>query len=475
MAAATGGVLLAGTGPAAATTKAATSCTDTWIGGAPKVLWTVAKNWSTGHVPGPADNVCVTAFIIVTATGPIRIHSLQLGDQATVVFSGTSAQPSTVTIAASVTNQGNIELLNSTLTAPSIDNANGVESQGTSVITSPALSNSGDVVALSNRLTLTDSLAQLSNGTLNGGSWDALDNGVLVLPGDVTNLAAGELGIGQGSAIDDPAGHNALTGLTSIGAQATFDLSAGSLSLTGGLTSDGTLDVGGPDTSAALTVAGTLNQAQGNLGLLSQSTVTAPTVQIGHGAGLSALGTINGNLVNNGSVAPAYHLNVTGSYVQTAGATLDAGFVQELQVAGKATLAGMLTAGEAPPPAPGTRSTAITFSSLSGGFTSHNPGFNLVTGAHQIDVVAQPQIATSAATVAPGGSVTVTGGDFVLGSTVRIHLDKTTSPVLGSARAGDQGDFTATITVPSSVPAGSHKLIAVGSGGRRAEVTITVS
>jgi hypothetical protein len=71
--------------------------------------------------------------------------------------------------------------------------------------------------------------------------------------------------------------------------------------------------------------------------------------------------------------------------------------------------------------------------------------------------------------------VTVTGGDFALGSTVRIRLDKTTSPVLGSARASDQGDFTATITVPSSVPAGSHKLIATGSGGRRAEVTITVS
>ena len=475
MAAASGGVLLAGTGAAAAATKAATSCTDTWVGGASKVLWTVAKNWSTGHVPGPADNVCVTPFIIVTATGPIRIHSLRLGQEATIVFTGTASQPSKVTIASSVANQGNIELDNAALTTPRIDNANGLESQGTSVVTSPALSNSGDVVALSGRLTLTDSLAQLSNGTLSGGSWDALDNGLLVLPGDVTNLAAGDVGIGQGSAIDDPAGHNALTGLTSIGAQGMLNLTAGSLSLTGGLTSDGSLNVGGYDTSALLTVAGTLTQAQGNLGLLNQSTVTAPTVQIGHGAGLSALGTIDGNLVNNGSVAPAYHLNVTGSYVQTAGATLAAGFVQELQVAGKATLAGTLTASEAPAPTPGTRGTAITFSSLSGGFTSHNPGFNLVTEAHQIDVVAQPQIVASATTVAPGTSVTVTGGDFAFGGTVTILLDKTTGAVLGSARAGDQGDFTATITVPSTVPAGSHKLIAVGPGGRRAEVTITVS
>ena len=45
-------------------------------------------------------------------------------------------------------------------------------------------------------------------------------------------------------------------------------------------------------------------------------------------------------------------------------------------------------------------------------------------------------------------------------------------------RAGlppDQGDFTVTGTIPASVPAGTHKLIAVGSDGRRATATITAS
>ena len=77
--------------------------------------------------------------------------------------------------------------------------------------------------------------------------------------------------------------------------------------------------------------------------------------------------------------------------------------------------------------------------------------------------------------MALGGTVTVAGGDFEFRGTVGVHLDTATGAALGSAPAGDQGDFTATITIRSSVPAGSHKLVAVGPGSRQAEVTITVS
>ena len=73
MAAASGGLALAGTVPAAA---AASTCTDSWVGGGSKVLWNIAQNWSTGRVPGAADNVCMSPFAFVTANGPIRIHSL---------------------------------------------------------------------------------------------------------------------------------------------------------------------------------------------------------------------------------------------------------------------------------------------------------------------------------------------------------------------------------------------------------------
>jgi hypothetical protein len=464
---------LAGAGPAAAATRAATApaCTDTWVGGAPKVLWNVAQNWSTGKVPGPASDVCISDFMIVTATGTISIHSLQLGNEATVDFAGTSSNPSHVTIATELDNLGNVELDTSSLSAAQVDNGNGLESLGTSVLTTPSLQNSGDVVALEGSLTLRDSFAQLSNGTLNGGAWEALDNGVLGLPGDVTSLASGTVALGTGSALNDRAGGNALAGLASVGPEAT--LAVGSLALTGSLACAGALDIGSYDSGGTLTVAGTLTQQQGTMAVLSQSTVKATTVRIEHAASLSADGTIDGNLVNDGALGPAYHLAVTGSYTQGPDGTLAAGFVPELQVAGKATLAGTLITSTAA--APGTTSTAITFSSLTGGFTSHNPGFNLVTQAHQIDVVAQTQIAASPPSVAPGGTVTVSGGDFGLLATVTIYLDRAAGTVLGTTRLGDQGSFTAPVTVPAGTLAGTHKIVAVDSDGRRAQTTITVT
>ena len=100
--------------------------------------------------------------------------------------------------------------------------------------------------------------------------------------------------------------------------------------------------------------------------------------------------------------------------------------------------------------------------------------FTLDTLANQIDVVAQPQIGATAATVAPGASETVNGGDFGLLSGVTVFIDRSGGTVLGTTRAGDQGAFTVTGTIPASVPAGTHKLVAVGSDGRQATTAITV-
>ena len=465
---ATGAAALAAAAPAAAS-----SCTVTWVGGGSTTLWANAQNWSTGQVPGPASDVCMTPFDFVTANVPVRIHSLQVGGEMTVIFEGTAGHPAQVHIATMLDNAGNVELDNAVLSVPQLDNRNGVDSQGTSVLTSPAFHNGGSVFALAGSLTLTDGLAQLSNGALASGSWGALDNGTLVLPGDVTSLKSGEISLGLGSAIDDPAHGTALARLGSIGPAATLALAETSLSLAGNLAADGNVDVGGYDGSANLTVAGTLTQANGTLAMVNQSTVTARTVTIDPGASLSATGTITGNLVNNGSVAAS--LSVTGSYTQAASATLSAGFGSELMVGGKATLAGTLVARKAPPPAPGTASPAITFASASGGFTSHSLGFNLVTGAHQIGVVAQTQIAATAATVAPGGEVTVNGGDFGLDSSVTVFVDQAGGTALGTARASVYGEVTVTGNIPSSLPPGTHKLIAVDSDGRRATTTITVS
>jgi hypothetical protein len=476
VAAATGGTVLAA-GPAAASARdsAATACTVTWTGGGATTLWTNAQNWSTGQVPGSASDVCMSPFAFVTARGPIQIHSLHVGPEMTVTFTGTSSQPSRVRIATVVDNLGNVQLDNSSLTVPRFVNGNGIQTQGTSVLTSPALTNTGDVTALSGSLTLPDSLGQLSNGTLSGGSWSALANGTLVLPGDITSLTSGQVGLGQNSQIDDPAGHNALSGLASIGTRGAVQIAGSSLALAGGLVSNGTIDLGSYAGGGALTVAGTLTQRRGGLSM-RLSTLTARKVVIGLAARLTANGTIAGSLVNDGVVAVAGQLPLSGNYTQAPGATLAAGFGGELKVTGTAALAGgLLSAAPVPDAAPGTRATAITFSSASGNFTSHALGFPLQRTAHEVDVIATPQIAVSPASAAPGGQVTVTGADFGYQTTVTLFLDRVGGTVLGTAQPDVQGAFTVGATIPSSATAGSHTVIAVGSDGRQAQATLTVS
>lgn len=90
-------------------------------------------------------------------------------------------------------------------------------------------------------------------------------------------------------------------------------------------------------------------------------------------------------------------------------------------------------------------------------------------------MVAQTQIAATASTVAPGGAVTVNGGDFGLASNVTVFLDQAGGTALGTARASVYGDVTVTGNIPSSLLPGTHKLVAVGADGRRATATITVS
>jgi hypothetical protein len=63
---------------AATGAHAAAACTDTWTnpaGGS----WTDASGWSTGQVPGPADDACIATGrndTLVVASGTVTVHSL---------------------------------------------------------------------------------------------------------------------------------------------------------------------------------------------------------------------------------------------------------------------------------------------------------------------------------------------------------------------------------------------------------------
>jgi hypothetical protein len=188
---------------------------------------------------------------------------------------------------------------------------------------------------------------------------------------------------------------------------------------------------------------------------------------------LANQGTITGNLLNNGSTE-IFGLQVIGNYTQGSTGTLDAALNFPLAITGQANLAGAVDSGQ-PDPSPGAAGTVITFGSLNGNFTNHGLGINLLTKQQQIDAIITPQIASSATTVTPGQQLTVSGASFRLGESVSIFFDHTAGTPLATATARYFGRFATQVTIPAGATPGQHKLIAVGSQGSKAVITITVS
>jgi hypothetical protein len=484
VAAGAGSVLAAAPAIAAARGPAAPSCTVNWIGSGfgGHNMWTKASDWSTGKVPGPNDDVCIgnnpagTGVIVLTPVS-IAVHSLQIGASQGIAFQGTASNPVTATVATGVTiaSGGRVDMTDATVKAPQISNQGGtIGTDGTCSLTSPGITfgAGGSLQAFGGTTTLT-SLADLSNGTLTGAGIQAA-SATVVVPGDIANLASANISVGVNSAIDDPAGHNALAGLSMIDKLSSLT-DDNNLTLTGSdLVAYGNVTIGG-----TLAVGGPFTQVQSTLTLGQGTTLSASPVTIDRQAGMLDEGTISGDLVNSGNVTAYGHVNVTGNYIQTSNASLTTGFSGAvalgglLQVAGTATLAGSVSATEVLAKS-GDTSQLITFGSLSGGFTSHSLGLKLVTKANEIDGILLPQIAVSPKTVTAGHAVTVTAGGFTYPKTVSIFLDKASGTPLATANVGLRGTFAAAVIIPASTGAGSHRLIAVESDGFRASASIKV-
>ena len=470
-----GPVLAAAPAVAATHGTAALSCTVSWVGQAAQPLWTNPKNWSTGKIPGASDNVCITSTNddVLTPVS-ITVHSLLLGASEGINLRGTTAKPVTAAIATSVTMtpglSSRIEMTDATIHAAQVIGRNGtIFTAGTCNIISPDIVLAGHthLAAFTGTTTLT-SLSQLRNGTLTGASISA-GQATVVLPGDITHLASATISLGPGSAINDPAGHNALSGLTSVDAGSSLS-DASNLTLTGSsFTADGPVNLHG----GTLTVQGPFTQAQGTLDLEPNAVLSASSVTIGQGASFADRGTVAADLVNDGSVAVVGTAHVSGNYTQAPGASLASGFGKLLAVTGTATLAGSLSAIEGTAHS-GDTTQLITFGSVAGNFTGHNLGLQLVTRAHEIDAVQVPQLAISPTAVSPGQTVTVRGGGFTDEAALRIFLDHASGTPLMIGIVGVAGNFAISVTIPASVAPGPHRLIAVQSDGHRASAPITV-
>lgn len=475
LAGAGGGTAVAANTPTAAGAASGSSptCTDSWVGLASQPLWTLAKNWSTGKVPGPTSDVCITTLgVDVLTPVSVHVHSLLLGTEEGIAMEGTATDPLTLTVTTAIQLTPGVisrmDLEYTTVEAGRIDDAGGtIFTDGTCVLQSPDLSftTRGTLQADGGRVTLS-SLPQLTDGTLTGAIIKA-DGAVVVLPRDVTHLVSSQVSIATSSAILDPAGHNALSGLTSVDAASSFSDDS-QLALHDNLLADGDVSFGGPGVS----LGGTLTQASGTLAL--DTVLSAGQVVIDHGAYLSTYeSTIAGSLRNRGTVETSGTTTVTADYTQTKGALLDAGFGSPLEVAGTATISGALESGEAFP-VTGTTTVVLTAGKLIGEFVSHNAGFVLVTETHEIEAVILPQIAVTPASVPPGGVLTVSGGSFPFG-TVSIYLDSTKGSPIATAQASYFGRFSVSVTLPHSARVGLHTVIALGGDSSEAVTTIRVS
>jgi hypothetical protein len=284
VAAGAGSVLAAVPAAAAAHGTAASSCTVRWTGNGHGRLWTDPENWSTGKVPGASDNVCIINPPIndtVLTTVPVTVHSLLLRAGGSIELRGSAAKPVTFTVATTVTMTkgpvlpGFIQMENATLEAAQIISHQGtIFAAGTCHVISPHIvfADQSDLEAFTGTTTVS-SLSELSIGALTGVSVLASDQSTVVLPGDITHLASAHVTVLAGSAIDDPAGHTALSGLTSVDARSSLE-DHNNLTLTGAsFTDDGRVDFG-PGT---LAIEGPFTQTGRLLILQPQSTLSAGT------------------------------------------------------------------------------------------------------------------------------------------------------------------------------------------------------
>lgn len=85
-----------------------------------------------------------------------------------------------------------------------------------------------------------------------------------------------------------------------------------------------------------------------------------------------------------------------------------------------------------------------------------------------------PGATVSSPSVAPGGSVTVTGTGFAAGEVVDVYLHST--PVLVGSPTATGGSFSLPVTIPSNTASGAHEFVLIGrTSGATASVGITVT
>jgi hypothetical protein len=196
-------------------------------------------------------------------------------------------------------------------------------------------------------LTVGGPIRNFSGGTLTGGTWEALNGGVLQFLGDsVTTNAATIVISGSGSRIESDRGTtDALARLASNVAGASLTVgNAATVSTTSAVSNAGALVV---QVGGAFRSAGDYTQTAGATTV--DGTLTAGNFFL-NGGTLNGTGTVQANLTNAAEVDPGHGtgtLTIGGNYTQTSAGVLnieivDSGHFGQLAITGTATLGGTL-------------------------------------------------------------------------------------------------------------------------------------
>ncbi len=281
---------------------------------------TGAGTWSDGTFAG-AGTVRNTGTLTVTGTTARSLSATLANDS---VVSVTGASTIDLGTTGRIQNAHILELSNGsgtpTLTGSAgfdqVVNSDTLLVSGAGATIVARLSNTGNLGSNSGTLVVSGAVAQISGGTLTGGTWTIGGTLTVTSGSDITT-------VGPAASVNLGGTFNRLSAVAVNQGRLFFNRS---FTTAGPLTNSGTL-AESAGSNGVLTVTGAYTQTAGLTQLFSPTdTLAASGGVFLSGGTLAGTGTVQANLSNTGgTVAPGFSpgiLNVTGNYTQGAGGTL---------------------------------------------------------------------------------------------------------------------------------------------------------
>jgi hypothetical protein len=431
-------VVLAFLGLSLLAPSVARAATVSWVNAAGGA-WSQGSNWNTGTPPGQTDDVVITLTGTYTVTLDVdaKVASLTLGATSRTQTLSLPSNVLTLTAGSTVGGHGVLELAGGTLVAAGLT-VNG------------ALNWTGGTMSGG----ATTTIAAEANLTISGGAL------VKSFSGRTISNAGTVTWTSDAADIQSSGGSNVFNNTGTFNAQNNSHMSVAGGTLTFNNQAGGTLNRSGAGTTTQFAVpfnnAGTVDVTSGTLSLAGGGS-SGGTFSVPLGTTLDLAGGTH-NLATGSSVNGAGDASVSGGTVNFAGS---------YTVTGNTNISGGSANFNVP--------TSITGGSLSGG-TLGGSATATVTGS--LDWIAGTMSGTGTTAIAPGATLTVSGGGVVtstraLNNAGTVNVTGGTLSLAGGDSSG--GAFTVAAGTTLEFNAGTHNLTAGSSVSGAGDVSVSGS